>query len=68
MADHELMGGRLHVYKRENSRYWQCSTYLGGQNRRVAFCRIGHDKAMPDRRKPGKPRLVDIDGLSQMPG
>jgi len=30
------MGGRLHVYKRENSRYWQCSTFLGGRNRRVS--------------------------------
>src|SRR5580704_1728445 len=35
MAEHhELMGGRLHLYKRENSRCWQCSTYLGGRNRR----------------------------------
>jgi integrase len=36
MADHTLMGGRLHVYKRENSRYWQCSTYLAGKNRRTS--------------------------------
>jgi integrase len=36
MAEHhELMGGKLHIYKRENSRYWQCSTYLGGKNRRM---------------------------------
>jgi integrase len=35
-ADHELMGGRLHVYKRGRSRYWQCSTYLGGRNRRIS--------------------------------
>ena len=31
---HELMGGKLHVYKRDNSRYWQCSTYLRGKNHR----------------------------------
>ena len=30
------MGGKLHVYKRENSSVWQCSTYLGGKNRRVS--------------------------------
>ena len=36
MAHHELMGGKLHVYKRDNSRYWQCSTYLGGRNRRTS--------------------------------
>src|SRR5215470_8229929 len=35
MAEHhELMGGKLHIYKRENSRFWQCSTYLAGKNRR----------------------------------
>ena len=36
MVDHILMGGRLHVYKRVNSRYWQCSTFLGGHNRRIS--------------------------------
>ena len=35
-AHHELMGGKLHVYKRENSTYWQCSTFLGGKNHRVS--------------------------------
>lgn len=35
-AHHELMGGKLHVYKRENSSYWQCSTFLGGKNHRVS--------------------------------
>ena len=34
METHDLMGGKLHVYKRENSRHWQCSTYLAGKNRR----------------------------------
>lgn len=28
------MGGKLHVYKRPNSSYWQCATYLAGKNRR----------------------------------
>lgn len=37
MAEHhELMGGKLHVYKRENSGHWQCSTYLKGKNWRVS--------------------------------
>jgi len=36
METHDLMGGRLHVYKRENSRHWQCSTYLNGKNRRIS--------------------------------
>ena len=32
---HELMGGKLHLYRRENSGKWQCSTYLAGKNWRV---------------------------------
>jgi integrase len=35
MATHDLMGGELHVYKRENSNHWQCSTFMGGRNHRV---------------------------------
>ncbi|CAN5386329.1 hypothetical protein BH10PSE6_BH10PSE6_33270 [soil metagenome] len=31
---HELMGGKLRVYKRENSDLWQSSTYLYGRNYR----------------------------------
>ena len=29
---HELMGGKLHLYRRENSLNWQCSTFLAGKN------------------------------------
>jgi integrase len=33
MAEHHvLMGGKLHLYKRENSEHWQCSAYLAGKN------------------------------------
>ncbi len=32
--NHLLMDGALHVYRRERSRYWQCSTYLGSRNYR----------------------------------
>jgi integrase len=35
MLSHDLMGGKLHVYKREESPYWQCSTYLAGKNWRM---------------------------------
>ena len=31
---HTIMGGKVHVYKRENSSVWQCSSYLAGKNRR----------------------------------
>jgi integrase len=32
--NHELMDGRLHVYKRDRSRYWQCSAFFRGRNHR----------------------------------
>ena len=35
-AKHDLLGGKLHVYRRENSGQWQCSTYLAGKNHRVS--------------------------------
>ncbi len=34
IESHVLMDGALHVYKRENSRFWQCATYLGSRNHR----------------------------------
>jgi integrase len=32
---HRLLGGKLHVYRRKNSKHWQCSTYLNGKNWRT---------------------------------
>ena len=45
MAHHELMGGKLHVYKRDNSGFWQCSTFLGGKNHRVSTKEEGLSQA-----------------------
>jgi integrase len=37
MAEHhEMMDGKLHVYRRENSGNWQCSTFLEDKNWRVS--------------------------------
>jgi integrase len=36
MADHTILGGKVHVYKRGRSRYWQCSAYIASKNRRVS--------------------------------
>lgn len=33
---HMLFGGKLHVYRRENSSRWQCAAYLTGRNHRVS--------------------------------
>jgi integrase len=36
MLQHTMMGGRLHIYKRENSRFWQCATFINGRNCRLS--------------------------------
>jgi hypothetical protein len=33
---HTILGGKVHVYRRDNSSRWQCSTCLAGKNRRVS--------------------------------
>lgn len=36
MEKHTILEGKVHVYKRDRSRYWQCSTFLAGKNRRAS--------------------------------
>lgn len=31
---HTILDRKVHVYRRENSRFWQCSSYLSGRNHR----------------------------------
>lgn len=33
---HSILGGKVHVYKRNESPIWQCSVYLAGKNHRVS--------------------------------
>lgn len=34
MPTHKIVGGKVNVYRRENSRFWQCATFLNGRNHR----------------------------------
>lgn len=36
MASHEVLGGKVLVYRRENSKRWQCSTRINGRNWRMS--------------------------------
>ncbi len=36
MSTHKFLGGKVNVYKRGRSRYWQCSAYVAGKNRRTS--------------------------------
>jgi integrase len=31
---HSILGGKVHIYRRENSARWQCSTYMQGKDHR----------------------------------
>ncbi|MEO1703620.1 MAG: site-specific integrase [Pseudomonadota bacterium] len=31
-----ILGGKVHIYRRENSSFWQCSTFMAGKNRRTS--------------------------------
>ena len=33
---HSILGEKVHIYRRENSRFWQCATFLNGKNRRFS--------------------------------
>ena len=33
---HTILGGKVYVYKRQDSRFWQCSSFFAGKNRRVS--------------------------------
>jgi integrase len=34
VESHSFMDGKVHVYKRSSSRFWQCATYIDGRNHR----------------------------------
>lgn len=42
---HEIMGGKVLVYRRERSGYWQCSTYMNGRRWRISTQEDGLSQA-----------------------
>lgn len=36
MKAHKVLGDKVNVYRRERSRYWQCSTFMAGKNQRTS--------------------------------
>lgn len=42
---HSILGGKVHLYRRNESPIWQCSTYLDGNNRRVSTKEDGLSRA-----------------------
>lgn len=44
-AHHVLMQGNLHLYKRDGSNRWQCSTFLDGRNHRISTKEESYERA-----------------------
>ena len=57
---HQVMRGKVQVYRRENSRYWQCSTYLNGRNWRVST----KEKDLPDAEHFAEDWYIELKGKS----
>lgn len=36
MSNHEILGGRVQLFQRQNSKFWQCSCSVGGQQYRTS--------------------------------
>jgi len=43
---HPVAGGRAYLYRRPNSRYWQCAAYIGGRNQRQSTGLVELDAAL----------------------
>lgn len=73
------MDGRLHVYRREGSRFWQCSTYMGSRNHRqttketslplaIEFAKEWYlERMVEDRRRRRGGASLILDGPEHLP-
>jgi hypothetical protein len=58
---YELLGGKLRVYKRENSNFWQCSTFLNGRNYRKST----RDDSLSRAKEIAEDWYLDLRGKSR---
>ncbi|MEW6017026.1 MAG: site-specific integrase, partial [Pseudomonadota bacterium] len=56
---HTLLDGRVHVYRRENSRFWQCAIYLSGRNHRASTHQDRLDAALTVAREWALDRIAE---------
>lgn len=53
-----LFDGKVRLYKRPHSEFWQCSTYLAGKNRRVST----YQKTLADAKQRAEEWYIEIRG------
>ena len=56
---HTLLDGRVHVYRRESSRFWQCAIYLSGRNYRASTHQDRLDAALTVAREWAFDRIAE---------
>lgn len=56
---HTLLDGRVHVYRRANSRFWQCAIYLSGRNYRASTHQDRLDAALTVAREWALDRIAE---------
>ena len=54
-----ILDGKVHIYRRPNSRYWQCSVYLGGRNYRQSTHHEALDPAIQFAREWALDRMAE---------
>ncbi|MDD3838693.1 MAG: site-specific integrase, partial [Phenylobacterium sp.] len=54
-----LLDRRVHVYRRENSRFWQCAIYLSGRNHRSSTHQDRLDAALTVAREWALDRIAE---------
>lgn len=54
-----LLDGRVHVYRRQNSRFWQCAIYLSGRNCRASTHQDRLDAALTVAREWAFDRIAE---------
>lgn len=56
---HTIFDGKVHVYRRDGSRYWQCAIFLGGRNHRASTRQNRIDLALAVAREWALDRLAE---------
>jgi integrase len=57
-----LFDGKVRLYKRPNSKFWQCSSYLAGKNRRVST----NQEALPDAKERAENWYLELRGKDKV--
>lgn len=58
---HTILGGRVHIYKRNGGRFWQCSAYVAGKNRRQSL----HEESLAKAKDLAEDWFLELKGKAR---